>query len=149
MEKTGLKSQAETKTNVEHLMTMGLDISEVDGSVTVGDKMRFTIRARNRGTGTAHNVKLSLDVPSALKVISAGPTKATQVANTADGIGVVYETLASIPAGEARDFTITVQATQLAANQTKEDVRLRARIQSEEMPKLLQTERAIMIYSDR
>lgn len=152
MEQTGLKSQAKTRTDVEHLMTMGLDISEVDAPVAIGDKMRFTIRARNRGTAATHNVKLALEIPAELKVLSAagptsdeGPTKAVPISETE----IMYESVRSIPAGESRDFTLTIQATQIANGRTEADVRLRARIQSDEMPKILQTERAIKIYTDR
>ena len=149
MELTGLKSQAETKTNVEHLMTMGLDISEVDGPVAVGEKMQFTIRVRNRGTASTRNVKLALDVPAELKVISAGPAKAIPVRNTAQGQLIEFAALPSIPAGEFKDYTVTVQAMQLAQGQSDDDVRLRATVQSDEMPKPLPQERAIRIYTDR
>jgi uncharacterized repeat protein (TIGR01451 family) len=149
MELTGLKSQAESKTDVEHLMTMGLDISEVDGPVAVGEKMQFTIRVRNRGTASTHNVKLTLNIPAELKVISAGPSKATPARNTAQGQEIEFESLTSIPSGEFRDYTVTLQVMRLAQGQSDDDVRLRASVQSDELPKPLPQERAIRIYSDR
>lgn len=149
MEQSGLTMKKQSMTVVKNLMTMGLDISEVDAPVAVGEKMQFTIRARNRGTAATRNVRLAVFVPSEFQVRSAGPMGARPVRNAENGQEIQFDALESIEAGKSRDFTITLLAAQLAAGESESDVRLRAVIQSDEMQKPLQTERAIRIYSDR
>ena len=142
LERTGLQSEATSRTAVEHLNTMGLEISEVDGPVAEGEKLRFTIRARNRGTAAATGVILVVRVPPEMDIIGAGPIKAERV-----GDEVRFPALKSIEVGSDANFTVSLQARTLKTGRSKADVRLMAQVKSNEMEKPLGAEEAILIYS--
>ena len=122
---------------------MGLDISEVDGPVAVGEELVFTIRARNRGTAAARNVKLAISVPDQLQIMGAGPTRASRSGNL-----VEFPAVPSIEVGQFSDFTIRLKAGQLPAGRTELDLRLQASIESDDMRQPLMTEEAILVYQD-
>lgn len=138
VEDTGFKARANSVTQIVHLNNMGLQLSELDGPVSVGEKVVFTITVRNRGTSTATRSVLMLDVPKELHVTEAGPVAARQ-----QGTRVEFDAVPEIAPGESKQFQIAFDATGVAT-----DVRLRASIQSDQMQQQLITEESITIYDD-
>lgn len=139
VETGGFKSRATSTTDVVHLDNMGLQLSELDGPVEVGEKVVFTINVRNRGTSTATNSVLTLEVPPELQVAEAGPTQAQQNGNL-----LVFPPVSAIRPGGQERFQVAFTASRMAR-----DVRLRASIKSNQMPKPLNTEESITIYEQQ
>ena len=133
------KSQATSRTEVVHLDNMGLKLSELDGPVAVGETVVFSIDIRNRGTSTATRSVLTLQVPPELEVQNAGPTAARQEGDT-----VIFPAVPSIEPGGKMRFQVSFKATSAANN-----VRLRAAIRSDQMPRPLPTEESITIFDEQ
>lgn len=139
VEQAGFKSNAKLTTQVVHLDNMGLQLSELDGPVAVGERVVFTINVKNRGTSTVTRTVLRLEVPRELgQAQEAGPLGAQQKGNF-----VEFEPIQQLVPGAQKRFQVSFTA-QSAAN----DVRLRAFIQSDQMRERLNTEESITIYDD-
>ena len=117
---------------------MGLQLSELAGPVAVGEKMVFTINVLNRGTSPATRAVLTIDVPPQLRVLDAGPLQANMVGNA-----VEFEAIKEIAPAGTQQFQISFEALQ-----TVQNARLRAAIQTDQMPKQLITEESVTIYND-
>ncbi|MFK7817885.1 MAG: hypothetical protein AB8G99_04160 [Planctomycetaceae bacterium] len=132
------KSKAQSRTEVVHLDNMGLKLSELDGPVAVGETVVFSIDVRNRGTSTATRSVLTLQFPPELDVINAGPLQAN-----VDGNTVRFPPVPSIEPGGKMRFQVSFKAKGMANN-----VRLRAAIRSDQMPRPLPTEESITIFDE-
>ncbi len=138
IEQAGFESRASSVTNIMHLNNMGLQLSELAGPVAVGEKMVFTINVLNRGTSPATRAVLTIDVPPQLRVLDAGPLQANMVGNA-----VEFEAIKEIAPAGTQQFQISFEALQ-----TVQNARLRAAIQTDQMPKQLITEESVTIYND-
>lgn len=139
VEQTGFKSNAKSRTQVVNLHNMGLDLSQLDGPLEVGEKVVFTIDVRNRGTSAATNSVLEVQVPRELRVLEAGPVEAKFVENNV----ARFEPVPEIRASGQKRFQIV-----LIAEQAAQDVRLRATIRSDQMPQRLLKEESITVFED-
>ena len=132
------KARANTTTEVVHLDNMGLQLSQLDGPVELGESVTFTINVRNRGTSTATRSVLTLDIPPELTVTTAGPLQAEQ-----RGSKLVFPPVDQIAPGAQKRFQVAFKANRVAR-----DIRLKASIQSDQMPKSLSEAESITIYGD-
>ena len=140
IEQAGFKSKANLTTQVVHLDNMGLQLSELSGPVAIGERVVFTINVKNRGTSTATRTVLMLDVPQELgPAEEAGPMEARQ-----RGQRVEFAPIPQLAPGEQKRFQVAFTAKAMA-----NDVRLRAFVKSDQMPKTLNTEESITIYDER
>ncbi len=134
----GGNSRATTTTEVVHLDNMGLQLSQLDGPVEVGERVTFTINVRNRGTSTATGSVLTLEIPPELTDAVAGPTQAR-----IEGTKLIFPPVDQIPPGGQRRFQVAFTASRSAR-----DIRILAAVRSDQMPKSLSEAESITIYGD-
>jgi len=70
------------QTVVEGFAALGLDVPAIDGPVDVGQQITLRVNARNKGTVSATNLVVTVDIPEQMAIVSArGPGKHVQEGN--------------------------------------------------------------------
>jgi len=139
-EPNGNQSRTVSRTEIAGFTSLGLDVSEVDRPLLVGERIKMTVRARNRGTTPAKNVTLSITIPKELTVVEvrsqAGPV---QFVNNGDQIELPV--ISSLAGRDQTEFEIMLKATASA------DVRFGVQVTADELSKPVRREEAIIIVN--
>ncbi|MDA1012997.1 MAG: hypothetical protein O3A00_00920, partial [Planctomycetota bacterium] len=134
-EPTGGEAAATSDTKIEDFASLALDISEVLRPVAIGNRVAMRIRARNRGTTQATNVTVVVTVPTAMRVVTAGPGK-----YEVQGNQVLFTAKETLAGNANADFDLVLEAV------TNADVRLKAQVSADQMQTPLSREEAIVIF---
>lgn len=134
-ESTGGEAAAKADTQIEDFASLALDISEVLRPVAIGNRVALRIRARNRGTTQATNVEVVVNVPPAMRVVTAGPGKYEVIGNQ-----VRFTAKESLAGNANADYDLVLEAV------TNADVRLKAQVSADQMKTPLSREEAIVIF---
>ena len=137
-EPNGVRTETTSTTNIKGFASLGVDITEAVRPVAVGEKIPIRIRARNRGTISATNVKVTLTIPAELDVVDIkGPVKHTRNGNL-----VVFAPLDSLNENKQLDFDVILQA------RAEGDARLRVTVEGDQLQRPLTNEEAILVISE-
>ncbi len=119
----GLKDEREEVVTIEGLSAVNFQIANKSGPIEVGGQAVYEIRMSNQGSKAATNVRLTAQVPSELKLVSAdGPVRYKIEAQQ-----IIFEPLRSLAPKSEVTFTVTAQA--LAAG----DLRLQVQLASDDL----------------
>lgn len=137
----GRQSRTVSTTDIRNFTSLGVDMSEVTRPLVVGERIVMTVRARNRGTATANNVRLRLDVPEELEVLQVEQQK-QPVQYQADKNTIELPAMSSLGGRKLAEFEIMLRAKKSA------DVRLGVQIEADELSAPVKREEAILIVDD-
>lgn len=140
-EARGGKTKTTSTTHVSGFTSLGLDVSEVERPVAVGERILMTVRARNRGTATAENVQLKLNVPRELEIQSIRR-------GDADVEYFVEENVVQMPPVSAIEGRGHVTFEVLLKAKAPADARLLVQVDADQMSRALSREEAILIVKD-
>ena len=141
VEATGNRSQAVSETEVAGYASLGLDLSEVDRPLAVGERLIMTVRARNRGTAAAQTVQVSLELPAELDVL--GVKSNNQVVEFVRTENLVkLPVMASFEGQQQTDYEIVLLARGDATT------RIRAQVNAEGLSAPITRDEAILIVPD-
>ncbi len=134
----GSQTQITSQTAVVGLASLESDFTIVEGAVAVGEQVNVRLSLRNRGSSPDRDVSLKLIIPPELQFVSArGPVRYSATRNE-----IQFQPIAEISGGRSLDFEIVVKALKPG------DARLKAQLQSDQLTRPLNTEEAIVIFSD-
>lgn len=143
VESAGFRSLAEDNTvvMVEGLHNVTADISRVNAPVAIGERFGFTVTVNNRGTATARNVRVALQVPQGIRVLAAGTRDVP--GELLSGNVVRYITVPLIRPNEKFDFQITLQGQESLRNAV-----VRAQLRYDEMETPLVISESVTVFDD-
>ncbi len=143
VESAGFRSLAEDNTvvMVEGLHNVTADISRVNAPVAIGERFGFTVTVNNRGTATARNVRVALQVPQGIRVLAAGTRDVP--GELLSGNVVRYITVPLIKPNEKFDFQITLQGQESLRNAV-----VRAQLRYDEMETPLVISESVTVFDD-
>ncbi|MEO1998706.1 MAG: hypothetical protein ABGZ17_25965 [Planctomycetaceae bacterium] len=142
IESSGGKSQTVSHTQVTGFASLGLDVSEVNRPMAVGEQVRLTVRTRNRGTSPATNVQVRFRIPTEFELLEVTADK-RPVKFSRDGDLIKLEPIGKLPGHSQSDFEVLLRAR--AAART----RLRFEIVANELSQALGRDEAILIFQDQ
>jgi hypothetical protein len=134
----GARAETTLDTTVDGVASLTMELVDLDDPVEVGVETAYEIRIKNGGSKAATNVKVSCDLPSNVKLLSAkGPTDAL-----AEGRTLTFKPLPQLAPGQDSVFRVHVQGVQ-DGNQ-----RVKARVTSDTLSDPLVQEEPTKFYSD-
>jgi hypothetical protein len=136
----GLKSEAETRTLVEGLSSLSIDVGHTDDPLEVGAETIYEIRLANTGTKMETNIEVACTLPEQLEFRAAKCS--TPVRFRQEGQEIFFETLPRL--APKADVIYRVQVRGIAPG----DIRFRTRIKADGLKEPMQREESTRIYSD-
>lgn len=136
----GLKSEAETRTVVDSLASLFIEVGHVDDPLEVGTETAYEIRVANAGSRTENNVEVVCTLPPQLEFKGAKCT--TTLRYRQEGRDLIFEPLARL--APKADVIYKIQVKGVAPG----DVRIRTRIKSDGLKEPVTREESMRIYSD-
>lgn len=94
-----------TETTIEALADLSLEIHDPRGPVRVGEKARYEVRIKNRGTSAAHDIDVAAFFAEGVE-----PVEANGVEHRLAEGQVLFDKIASLDAGEELVLTISAEA---------------------------------------
>ncbi len=144
VENAGFRSRVTRTVAVEDLHNVSADISRMDGPIAVGEKFTFTITIDNRGTATANEVQLTVQVPPQILILAAGNKKQGIEARMARGNNiVVYNPIVKVEPNEVKTFQLMLQGQEAVRNGV-----VKAQLKYAEMQEPLVVSESVTVYSD-
>lgn len=143
VESAGFRSLAADNTvvMVEGLHNVTANISRVNKPVAIGERFGFTVTVNNRGTATAKNVRVALQVPQGIRVMAAGTREVP--GELLSGNIVRYVTVPIVRPNEKFDFQITLQGQESLRNAV-----VRAQLRYDEMETPLVISESVTVFDD-
>ena len=139
-EPNGNQSRTVARTEVASFTSLGLDVSEVDRPITVGERIVMTVRARNRGTSPARNVAIKVQIPKELSVVEVrSNNQLVKFTNGSDHIEL--PAISTLAGRDKSEFEIMLKATASA------DVRFGVQVNADELSKPVSRDEAIIIVN--
>jgi len=142
IEASGGKTQTVSHTQITGFASLGLDVSEVNRPMAVGEQVRLTVRTRNRGSSEATNVQVQCRIPNEFELLGVTaekrPVKFTRVGDL-----IKLDPIAKLPGRSQSDFEVLLRAR--AAARTH----LRFEIVADELDQALGRDEAILIFQDQ
>lgn len=136
----GLRSDAETRTFVEGLPSLLIEVAHVDDPIEVGAETAYEIRVANTGTKTETNVEVVCTLPDELEFKGAKCT--TTLRYRQEGRELIFEPLPRL--APKADVIYRIQVRGLAPG----DIRFRTRIRADGLREPVMREESTRIYSD-
>lgn len=143
VENAGFRSRATKAVAVEDLHNVSADISRMDGPVAIGEKFTFTITLDNRGTASANEVQLTVQVPAQIKILAAGSKEQGIAARLGQGNMVVYNPVVRVEPNEIKTFQLVLQGQEPIRNGV-----VKAQLKYAEMQEPLVVSESVTVYSD-
>lgn len=143
VENAGFRSRATRVVAIEDLHNVSADISRMDGPVAIGEKFTFTITLDNRGTATANEVQLTVQVPAQIKILAAGSKEQGIAARLGQGNTVVYNPVVKVAPDELKTFQLVLQGQEAVRNGV-----VKAQLKYAEMQEPLVVSESVTVYSD-
>lgn len=143
VENAGFRSKARKTVAVEDLHNVSADISRMDGPVAVGEKFTFTITVDNRGTATANEVQLTVQVPAQIRILAAGSREQGITARLGQGNIVVYNSVVKVEPNQQKTYQLVLQGQEPVRNGV-----VKAQLKYTEMQESLVVSESVTVYSD-
>ena len=138
-EKAGLTAKGDWAVAVIGQPALTLTLADPEGSVPVGKRAGYRVIVRNRGTGPAKDVIVTVDVPEEYANIKA--TGANKENVRPEGRTVIYPTVLEIPAGGSATMYLEVEAAKAG------DARVKAEVKASYLAQPLREEQATRIVN--
>ena len=136
-ERGGLTAKGEWAVGVVGQPALTLELADPASSVPVGKRAGYKVIVRNRGTGPAKQVIVTVDVPEEFGNITA--TDANKKAVRPEGKRVIYPTVLEIPAGGSATMYLEVEAAKAG------DARVKAEVKADYLTQPLREEQATRV----
>lgn len=136
----GLKTEAETRTLVEGLPALLIEVSDTDDPVEVGAETTYEIRVANTGTKTETNVQVVCTLPEQVDFRSA--KGGTNLHHSIEGREVSFEPVAKL--APRADVVYRIQVRGKLAG----DVRFRVRVRADGLSEPILREESTRFYND-
>lgn len=133
----GLEVKAETPVTVAGLPAVELELADPAGPIPVGGKATYRVTVRNRGTGPARDVQITVEVPGEMTAVK-GRTNDSRTASI-DDARIIFPAIASLPSGAA----VTVFAETEAVRPGS--ARVRATVTGPDLPQPVREEQATRV----
>jgi uncharacterized repeat protein (TIGR01451 family) len=133
----GLEVKAEAPVTVAGLPALELELADPAGPIPVGGKATYRITVRNRGTGPARDVQITVEVPGEMTAVK-GRTNDSRTASI-DDARIIFPAIASLPSGAA----VTVFAETEAVRPGS--ARVRATVTGPDLPQPVREEQATRV----
>lgn len=143
VENAGFRSQGTKTIAVEDLHNVSADISHIEGPVAVGEKIKFAITIDNRGTATANEVQLQVQVPAQITILAAGNKEQGVKARKGPGNSVVYNPVVRIEPNQKQTFQLILQGQEPVRNGM-----VVAQLKYAEMQEPLVVSESVTVYAD-
>jgi uncharacterized repeat protein (TIGR01451 family) len=132
-----LEVKAEAPVTVAGLPAIELELADPVGPIPVGGKATYRITVRNRGTGPARDVQITVEVPGELTALK-GRTNDSRTASI-DDARIIFPAIANLPSGAA----VTVFADTEAVRPGS--ARVRATVTGPDLPQPVREEQATRV----
>ncbi len=134
----GARSIAKSETKIKGFSSLNLKLTSFDTPLTVGETIAVKVRAQNRGSASATNVQLNIQIPPELKLLEVkAPVKLQQIDDQVHQI--------NIPKIEANSsFEVEIALKVLRSG----EARLSSIIKSDQMNKSLTREEPLIIMGN-
>jgi len=142
IEASGGKTQTVSHTQITGFASLGLDVSEVNRPMAVGEQVRLTVRTRNRGTSEATNVQVQCRIPKEFELLAVTAEK-RPVKFTRAGDLIKLDPIVKLPGRSQSDFEVLLRARSAART------RLQFEIVADELDQALGRDEAILIFQDQ
>jgi hypothetical protein len=136
----GLRTEAETRTLVDSLPSLFIEVGHVDDPLEVGSESAYEIRIANAGTKMETNVEVVCTLPPQLEFKGAKCTATLRYRQ--EGRELIFEPLPRLAPKADVIYRITVKGA------APGDVRLRTRIRADGLKDPVMREESMRIYSD-
>jgi uncharacterized repeat protein (TIGR01451 family) len=136
----GLKTEAQTRTTVQGLPTLLIEVVDTDDPVEVGSDTTYEIRVANTGTKMETNVEVICTLPEQVEFRSA--KAGANVRHRIDGREVIFEPVAKL--APRADVIYRVQVRGKVAG----DVRFRVRVRADGLTEPVVREESTRFYND-
>jgi uncharacterized repeat protein (TIGR01451 family) len=136
----GLKTDAETRTVVEGLPALLIEVVDTDDPVEVGADTTYEVRVANIGTKTESNVQVVCTLPEQVEFRSA--KGGTNLHHSIEGREVTFEPVAKL--APRADVVYRVQVR----GKTAGDVRFRVRVRADGLAEPILREESTRFYND-
>lgn len=136
-EKAALTAKGDFAVGVVGQPALTLELADPSSSVPVGRRAGYKVIVRNRGTGPAKQVIVTVDVPEEYANIKA--TGANKESVRPEGSRVIFPTVLEIPAGGTVTMYVEVEAAKSG------DARMKAEVKADYLAQPLREEQATRI----
>ncbi len=135
----GLSDQKQQQIIVEGLAAIMFEVRDLEDPIEVGGETGYEIRVVNQGTKAATNVKVAINLPPGMKVISAeGETRhATQ------GSSILFEPLAQLAPKADTVYRLKVQGLQAG------DQRVTVEVNTDDLGQPIRREESTRVFGDQ
>ncbi|MDG2388880.1 MAG: hypothetical protein P8M30_06130 [Planctomycetaceae bacterium] len=121
MENQGDEIQLVSHTQVRSYASIGLEMTQLEEPILMGDTVKMRIEATNRGNASAQSVELRAIIPPTMELLTVGGETRFRV----EGREVVFETLNALPPGATE--IIELELTAAAASPAEVAVSVKSR----------------------
>ena len=134
----GLSDQKQQQIIVEGLAAIMFEVRDLEDPIEVGGETGYEIRVVNQGTKAATNVKVSVNLPPGMQVISAeGETQ-----HAARGSTLVFEPLAQLAPKADTVYRVKVQGMQAG------DQRVTVEVNTDDLGQPIRREESTRVFGD-
>ncbi|MEX0643445.1 MAG: hypothetical protein WD468_12125 [Pirellulales bacterium] len=134
----GLSDQKQQQIIVEGLEAIMFEVRDLEDPIEVGGETGYEIRVVNQGTKAATNVKVSVNLPPGMQVISAeGETR-----HAAQGTNIVFEPLAQLAPKADTVYRVKVQGMQAG------DQRVIVEVNTDDLGQPIRREESTRVFGD-
>jgi uncharacterized repeat protein (TIGR01451 family) len=106
LENQGGEIQLVSHTQVRSYASIGLEMTQVEEPILMGDIVKMRIEATNRGNASAQSVELRATIPPTMELLTVGGETRFRV----EGREVVFETLNALPPGKTEIIELELKA---------------------------------------
>jgi uncharacterized repeat protein (TIGR01451 family) len=134
----GLSDQKQQQIIVEGLAAIMFEVRDLEDPIEVGGETGYEIRVVNQGTKAATNVKVAVNLPPGMKVISAeGETR-----HAAQGGNILFEPLAQLAPKADTVYRLKVQGIQTG------DQRVTVEVTTDDLGQPIRREESTRVFGD-
>ena len=135
---TGSTAKVKPQVSIEGFPSLSVERVNEERLIGVGEKLTTKIQVQNRGTATAKQVGLEIDLPAEMKLVSAAGPSTYKV----DGQRLIFDAVSSIEANGSAAYELVLEAK--AAG----DSRLEMQISADHLRRPIRHDEPIQVVSD-
>jgi uncharacterized repeat protein (TIGR01451 family) len=134
----GLTDQAQQQIQIEGIAAIMFEVRDLEDPIEVGGETGYEIRVVNQGTKAATNLRVSINLPPGMQVVSAeGETQ-----HKAQAGGIAFEPLAQLAPKADTVFRVKVQGVQPG------DQRVTVEVNTDDLGQPIRREESTRVFGD-
>jgi uncharacterized repeat protein (TIGR01451 family) len=134
----GLSDQTQQQILVEGIAAIMFEVRDLEDPIEVGGETGYEIRVVNQGTKAAANVRVAINLPPGMKVVSAeGETR-----HAAQSGGIAFEPLAQLAPKADTLYRVKVQGMQAG------DQRVTVEVNTDDLGQPIRREESTRVFGD-